>query len=109
MLWREPVITWDGTVLPCCVDLNGDKPLGNIHDKPFSQIWNGPEITEMRRLHAQGRYREIDICRNCTIFQVKRQFALGSLFLDELSIRKVSPVIEKLDTLRGFKRASYFE
>ena len=109
MLWREPVVTWDGTVLPCCVDLNGDKPLGNVKEKSLREIWNGPEVVEMRRLHAEGRYKEIDICRNCTVFQVRPAFALGSLFLDDLSIRKISPLIERLDTVRGLKRASYFE
>ncbi|MFH1722131.1 MAG: radical SAM/SPASM domain-containing protein, partial [Candidatus Altiarchaeota archaeon] len=31
-LWREPHIHWDGTVVPCCQDVNGDYPLGNIAD-----------------------------------------------------------------------------
>lgn len=108
MLWREPVICWDGTVLPCCVDLIGEAPVGQIPDQPLADVWNGPALVEMRRLHVAGRYQEIDVCRNCTIFQVKWPFVLGSLLFDDLTIRKISPTIERLDTLGGHGRLSYF-
>lgn len=108
MLWREPVICWDGTVLPCCVDLIGQCPIGNIKEHTIEEIWNGEIMQNMRKLHIQGRYKEIDLCRNCTIFQVKAPFVLGSILLDDLTIRKVNPLIEKLDTIYGFKNFSQF-
>ncbi len=108
MLWREPVICWDGTVLPCCVDLIGEAPLGNVLKQPLADIWNGPAMVEMRRLHAAGRYQEIELCRNCTIFQFKWPFVLGSLLFDDLTIRKVSPIVERLDTVGGHRQVSYF-
>ncbi len=108
MLWREPVVCWDGTVLPCCVDLIGQYPIGNIQKDSLKNIWNGEKIQEMRRLHIEGRYKEIELCRNCTIFQVKLPFVLGSVLLDDLTIRKINPFIESLDTVYGLKKFSHF-
>lgn len=108
MLWREPVICWDGQVLPCCVDLIGRSVVGDIRRESLRSIWNGPALVEMRRLHVAGRYREIDVCKDCTIFQVRWPFVVGSMLFDDLTIRKISPIIERMDTLSGHRQASYF-
>lgn len=108
MLWREPVICWDGSVLPCCIDLIGETPLGNIREKSLREIWNGETMRKMRRLHIEGRHKEIDLCNNCTIFQVKKPFLLGSVLLDDITIRKVNPFIERLDTVYGVDKMNHF-
>ena len=43
-------ILWDGTVVPCCFDFNGAIPLGNVKEKDFLDIWNGPNMEELRRI-----------------------------------------------------------
>jgi len=108
MLWREPVVCWDGTVLPCCIDLIGEAPIGNINDNTFMEVWNGEKMLNMRKLHIEGRYSEIDVCKHCTIFQVNLPFVLGSTLLDDLTIRKVNPIFEKLDTVKGLKKFNHF-
>ena len=35
----SPGILWDGTVVPCCFDFNGDLALGNINRDSFERIW----------------------------------------------------------------------
>ncbi|MCU0461452.1 MAG: SPASM domain-containing protein [Bacteroidales bacterium] len=64
-LWFNPVITWDGKVVPCCFDKNADHVMGDINQESFRNIWNGGKYRQFRKSILTGR-RMIDICRNCT-------------------------------------------
>lgn len=64
-LWFNPVITWDGKVVPCCFDKDADHILGDLNEDSFQEIWNGPKYRIFRRSLISGRYLT-DICRNCT-------------------------------------------
>ncbi|HYM60342.1 MAG TPA: radical SAM protein [Thermoanaerobaculia bacterium] len=47
--WYTAAITGNGDIRPCCLLLNPDvPPLGNIHEKPMMEHWNGPQFTKMR-------------------------------------------------------------
>lgn len=65
-LWRHLVVLWDGTVVPCCCDYNGILSLGNVNDSTLSEIWNGEKMRELRRLHREGKWDKIPLCRDCT-------------------------------------------
>lgn len=64
-LWFNPVITWDGKVLPCCFDKDGKYQMGDLNTDSFREIWNGPKYRIFRKSILTGR-RMIDICSNCT-------------------------------------------
>jgi len=64
-LWFNPVITWDGKVLPCCFDKNADHIMGDLNEYSFSDIWTGPKYGIFRKNILSERYT-IEICRNCT-------------------------------------------
>lgn len=64
-LWFNPVITWDGKVLPCCFDKNADHVMGDLNEDTFRGIWTGPKYRIFRKSVLSGR-RMNDICRNCT-------------------------------------------
>jgi radical SAM protein with 4Fe4S-binding SPASM domain len=64
-LWFNPVITWDGRVLPCCFDKDADHVMGDMNENSFRDIWNGPKYRLFRKNVITGR-QSIDICRNCT-------------------------------------------
>lgn len=103
LLWREPVVLYDGTVVPCCVDMIGEKPIGNVRERPLMEIWNDAEVVEMRRLHVEGRHAEIPLCRNCHVFQYGAPAVLGSLFFDDITLRKVGAVLENFEFGQGLK------
>ena len=64
-LWFNPVITWDGNVIPCCFDKNAGHIMGDLNEDTFRDIWNGPKYRIFRKSILSGRYMT-EICRNCT-------------------------------------------
>ncbi len=64
-LWFNPVLTWDGKVLPCCFDKNADHVMGDLNEDSFREIWTGPKYRIFRKSVLSGR-RMNDICLNCT-------------------------------------------
>ena len=64
-LWHSCVITWDGTVVPCCFDKDATHQLGDLKDTSFKQLWQGGKYHKFRTALLKGR-GEIDICKNCT-------------------------------------------
>jgi radical SAM protein with 4Fe4S-binding SPASM domain len=64
-LWTNPVITWDGKVLPCCFDKDADYIMGDLNDSTFRQIWHGERFRNFRQRVLSER-DTIEICGNCT-------------------------------------------
>jgi radical SAM protein with 4Fe4S-binding SPASM domain len=64
-LWLNPVVTWDGKVVPCCFDKNADFVMGDLNNESFRSIWNGEKYRDFRKKILTGR-NKTDICRNCT-------------------------------------------
>lgn len=64
-LWHACVITWDGTVVPCCFDKDATHKLGDLREVPFRDIWHG-EVYHSFRTKLLGGRKNIDICTNCT-------------------------------------------
>jgi radical SAM protein with 4Fe4S-binding SPASM domain len=64
-LWHDPVITWDGMVVPCCFDKDAQHRMGDLKQKSFKAIWKNGEYTKFRSQLLKGR-KYIDICSNCS-------------------------------------------
>ncbi len=64
-LWHDCVITWNGTVVPCCFDKDAKYSMGDLNKNDFSSIWKAPTYQKFRKQVLLGRNR-IDICTNCT-------------------------------------------
>ena len=54
----------DGTVVPCCLDHNGDIPLGNIYAQSVDEILNSPRARAIRDGFSCRRATE-ELCRKC--------------------------------------------
>ncbi len=63
-VWFSSVITWDGTLLPCCYDKDGSHPMGNLNVQPVKNIWNGILFKKFKKKVLTGR-AFIPICKNC--------------------------------------------
>lgn len=64
-LWFNPVITWDGKVVPCCFDKDAEYVMGDLNQDSFRDIWEGPKYRIFRKSILTGRHM-IEMCRNCT-------------------------------------------
>ncbi len=64
-LWHDPVITWDGTVVPCCFDKDARHKLGSLQEQPFKELWRNQQYRQFRSRVLQSR-KNIDICANCS-------------------------------------------
>lgn len=58
----------DGTVVPCCLDAEGDIPLGNLHHQSLAEILSGPLAESLRQGFLNQRLVE-PLCRRCTYRQ----------------------------------------
>ena len=57
-------ILCDGTVVPCCLDHEGDIPLGNLFRQDLDEILDSPRARELYRGFSEGRAAE-ELCRRC--------------------------------------------
>jgi len=48
-IFKNPVVTWDGWVVPCCFDKNAEFKFGNLNEKTFKEIWNTSEYNAFRK------------------------------------------------------------
>ena len=54
----------DGTVVPCCLDHEGDIPLGNLHHQTMEEILGSPRTQAIYTGFSQGKAAE-ELCRRC--------------------------------------------
>ena len=55
----------DGTVVPCCLDVYGKMPLGNVAEKSFRAIWYGEKYLQLRKQMIEGNLEQGSICLGC--------------------------------------------
>ncbi len=58
-------VSWDGDVMPCCMDPFRKLKIGNLYKSSLQKLWNSPLIQEVRQTHLQGRWEEIPLCSHC--------------------------------------------
>jgi len=64
-LWHSCVITWDGSVVPCCFDKDAWYKMGNLQQESFKSLWNNEAYKNFRSSVLRSR-SEIEMCKNCT-------------------------------------------
>jgi radical SAM protein with 4Fe4S-binding SPASM domain len=64
--WNVADITATGDVAPCHVFY--DLVMGNIDERPFSEIWNGPAYQSFRR--RMSRHGLMSVCPGCCILYI---------------------------------------
>lgn len=62
--WLSTLMNWDGGIVPCCFDKNGDHTMGHVKDHDFGDIWANGNYKEFRGNMLTNR-KSIDICKNC--------------------------------------------
>jgi len=60
----QVAVLCDGTVVPCCLDHEGDIPLGNLFSQALPDILNSPRARAVYQGFSQRRPAE-ELCRRC--------------------------------------------
>lgn len=63
-LWEEMIINWDGSVVPCCFDMNNLHVLGNVFERNIKEMWNNQYYTNFRKKILENK-KGILLCKNC--------------------------------------------
>jgi len=63
--FQHGCILSDGTAVPCCLDLNGRMPLGNVTKGRFREIWSGNSYRRLRLQMLTGTFPPDGICERC--------------------------------------------
>jgi len=63
--FRHGCILSDGTVVPCCLDVNGRMPLGYVPEQSFRDVWVGRSYRQLRLQLLTGTISPGSICDGC--------------------------------------------
>ena len=64
-LWHSNIVTWNGTITPCCFDKDAKYSMGNLEEELFENIWQNNKYQNFRKQLLFNR-NSIDICKNCS-------------------------------------------
>jgi len=60
------MILWDGRVVLCCFDCEGENVFGDLNHQTIKEIYSNPIWVKYRELSFNNRRNEILPCRSCT-------------------------------------------
>ena len=58
----------NGDVPLCGNDWHNRHILGNVREQSIREIYNSPQMNQFREMMEQGRFNEIDACRDCSFW-----------------------------------------
>jgi len=93
-LWKNLVISQDGSVVPCCVDYDHQHVLGSARWQSIEEIWNGEPMRSLRQMHVRGRWRDVALCGPCRPLTYPPAIVLLASFVDDAMRRKIMPDVE---------------
>lgn len=91
--WRQIVIHWNGNVVPCCCDYNGEMVMGNVYEKTVLEIWNGEAFQNFRKKHIENR-KLIKFCENCIYEPIGAIKQIAFVMFDYLQSLKIQMILE---------------
>jgi radical SAM protein with 4Fe4S-binding SPASM domain len=65
-------ILWNGDVVPCCYDFNGDLSLGNIKEQTIKDTWNSSLFVNLRKAHHTLDFATVPLCGQCDQIVIKK-------------------------------------
>lgn len=64
-MWKGSVITWDGSVVPCCFDKDAQHSMGSVQSHSYQELWKSSAYGQFRNSILTSR-STIDMCTNCS-------------------------------------------
>ncbi|MBF0200655.1 MAG: radical SAM protein, partial [Desulfamplus sp.] len=63
--WSALSVLWNGKAVTCCMDYNGDQEVGNVNLHSVKEIWNGSEMSDIRKNFGRLDYGGFPTCQYC--------------------------------------------
>jgi radical SAM protein with 4Fe4S-binding SPASM domain len=102
-VWSTMTVLWDGTVVPCCLDVWADYVLGNCQEQPLLSIWNSEVMRTLQRRLLAKEYADIPLCHQCDLL-----WSNENLLGLPQALLKVS-VSHPVENLIGYHRINQFK
>ena len=68
--WRgNLIVLWDGKIVPCCVDYEGEMILGDANKEKLVNIWNSKNTKKFRQMHNKKIFPKV--CQNCNEYSTE--------------------------------------
>lgn len=64
-LWERMAIQWNGDVVLCGEDSDGEFVVGNLRESSIHEVWNGEKLVSLKKLHKAGQFGQISLCKFC--------------------------------------------
>ncbi len=64
--WSSCVVSWNGSVIPCCFDKDGDYEFGSLKSKDLKKVWINEKSIAFRQLIFSNQ-EAIKACSNCPL------------------------------------------
>jgi len=65
--FQRMFIMYDGRCTACCADETRSYVLGKANKTSIKEIWHGDMLSKLREAHINGRYIDIEMCKNCYV------------------------------------------
>ena len=72
-LHKQIGVLVDGSLVPCCMDHNGDITLGNLFSQSIDEILDSPRVKAMTEGFSHHKATEL-LCRNCESGNARNSF-----------------------------------
>jgi MoaA/NifB/PqqE/SkfB family radical SAM enzyme len=66
-LWYALNVSFDGTVVPCCLDFARKYPVGDLKTQSLMEVWNGPLLVALREKMIAEEAESVPLCKGCDV------------------------------------------
>ena len=70
-LWKSMIISQNGRVALCCVDVECEESYGDVSRNSIKDIWQEKKLKKLRKLHLCGKFNKIPLCSHCNFYLAK--------------------------------------
>jgi radical SAM protein with 4Fe4S-binding SPASM domain len=96
-LWRGPmVVRYNGQVFPCYHIAENGEPVGDLNHQRLPEVWESPQMRELRGLHASKSAADNPHCATCPAARPRLPFVMGAMALRGTTVRRLVPVAERV-------------
>lgn len=96
ILWTGPlIIRWNGDVAACHPRAARGLHVGSLVDQRLPDLWEGPRLRHLRRIHGTGEESTDARCASCPVSRPQPPFVLGGMVMSGRRMYGLLPTVER--------------